>query len=64
MFAATEATGEGLTPTVVGYGDIHAVAYDIEGEVAAARRLGNPEQEESAIELRRALYRGRRVRRV
>ncbi|ANS79374.1 serine/threonine protein phosphatase [Serinicoccus hydrothermalis] len=108
MFAATEATGEGPTPTVVGYGDIHAaylkvrrgltlfnvgsvgnsldepsasyvivegavdggpdepfglqfvrVAYDIEGEVAAARRLGAPEQEEYAIELRRAIYRGR-----
>lgn len=35
------------------------VDYDIEREVAAAERLGNPEQEAYAIELRRAIYRGR-----
>lgn len=108
MFAATEATGSGPVPTVVGYGDIHAayltvrrgltlfnagsvgnaldepsasyvvlegtvdgapdepfglqfvrVAYDIEGELAVAARLGNPHQDAYAIELRRAIYRGR-----
>lgn len=35
------------------------VDYDIEGELAAAAELGNPEQEAYALELRRAFYRGR-----
>lgn len=35
------------------------VDYDIEGELAAAVALGNPEQDAYAIELRRAIYRGR-----
>lgn len=35
------------------------VPYDIEREVAEAAELGNPEQEAYAIELRRAIYRGR-----
>ncbi|MFC5041800.1 metallophosphoesterase family protein [Ornithinimicrobium kibberense] len=38
------------------------VAYDIEGELAAAAELGNPEQDAYAIELRQAIYRGRAER--
>lgn len=107
MFANTAMTGNGVPPSVVGYGDIHAayievddgrtlfnvgsvgnpldepvpsyailegvpdepgpapfglqivrVPYDAEKEIAVATRLGMPETEPYARELRTAVYRG------
>lgn len=109
MFDATELTGRGPAPDLVGYGDIHTayvqerggrtlfnagsvgnplgepvptyvvlsgvlgaadeaplhletvrVPYDVDAEIAVARRLGMPELEPWEVELRTGLYRGLR----